>query len=188
MARTVLDRSDAVLALAGVFRKRGFEGGSLSVIQQETGIGRGSLYHFFPAGKTDMARAVLAQVNDWFEEKIFEPLRTATNPRQAIENMSREVADYFISRERVCLFAAITLGEEQETFAKAVKAYFTDWVEALTGVLKIAGLSPQEAADLALDTVATIQGGLILARAYDDDATLIGVVDRTKMRLLTLVH
>ncbi|OZS41295.1 TetR family transcriptional regulator, partial [Photobacterium sanguinicancri] len=91
MARTVLDRSDAVLALAGVFRKRGFEGGSLSVIQQETGIGRGSLYHFFPDGKTDMARAVLDQVNDWFEEKIFEPLRTATDPHQAIADMSREV-------------------------------------------------------------------------------------------------
>ena len=44
MARTVLDRSDAVRALAGVFRKRGFEAGSLSVIQQETGLGRGSLY------------------------------------------------------------------------------------------------------------------------------------------------
>ena len=31
-------------------------------IQQETGVGRGSLYHFFPEGKTDMARAVLDQV------------------------------------------------------------------------------------------------------------------------------
>lgn len=184
MARTVLDRSDAVLALAGVFRKRGFEGGSLSVIQQETGIGRGSLYHFFPEGKTDMARAVLDQVNDWFEEKIFAPLRTATDPRQAIADMSREVAEYFLSRERVCLFAAITLGEEQETFAKSVKAYFTDWVDALTGVLKIAGHSPQDAADRALDAVAVIQGGLILARAYGDDATFLGIVDRTEKQLL----
>ncbi|WP_156516114.1 TetR/AcrR family transcriptional regulator, partial [Rhodococcus sp. EPR-147] len=75
MARTVLERSDAVRALADVFRKRGFESGSLSVIQQETGLGRGSLYHFFPAGKTDMARAVLEQVGKWFEEQIFVPLR-----------------------------------------------------------------------------------------------------------------
>lgn len=188
MARTVLDRSDVVLALAGVFRRRGFEGGSLSVIQQETGVGRGSLYHFFPAGKTDMARAVLDQVNEWFEEKIFGPLRTASDPRAAIEDMSREVAAYFLSRERVCLFAAITLGEEQETFATAVKAYFTDWVDALAGVLRGAGLPPQEAADRALDAVAAIQGGLILARAYGDDATFLGIVERTEKSLLALAR
>jgi len=188
MARTVLDRSDVVLALAGVFRKRGFEGGSLSFIQQETGVGRGSLYHFFPEGKTDMARAVLDQVSDWFEEKIFVPLRTATDPQQAIADMSREVAGYFISRERVCLFAAMTLGEEQETFAKSVRTYFTDWVDALAGVLRAAGLSSQESADRALDAVAAIQGGLILARAYDDDQTFLGIVDRTEKNLLAVIH
>ncbi len=188
MARTVLDRSDVVLALAGVFRKRGFEGGSLSVIQQETGVGRGSLYHFFPEGKTDMARAVLEQVGEWFEERIFHPLRTTTDARKAIEDMAREVAEYFISRERVCLFAAITLGEEQETFAGAVRSYFTDWVDALAHALRTGGLAAQDARDRALDAVATIQGGLILARAYGDDATFLGVVGRTEQHLLTAIR
>lgn len=188
MARTVLDRSDVVLALAGVFRKRGFEGGSLSVIQQETGVGRGSLYHFFPNGKTDMAAAVLEQVSDWFEERIYTPLRTAKNATEAIESMSQEVGEYFISRERVCLFAAITMGEEQEAFAGPTRKYFTDWVDALAGALRIGGLSSEDAADRALDAVATIQGALILARAYGDDATLLGIVDRTKRNLLASVR
>lgn len=184
MARTLLERSDAVRALAGVFRRRGFEGSSLSVIQQETGIGRGSLYHFFPEGKADMARAVLDEVGEWFEERIFAPLRAATDPAQAITSMSREVAEYFISRERVCLFAAITLGEEQEAFAAAVRAYFTDWVDALSEALRAGGLSAQQAADRAVDSVAAIQGGLILARAYADDAIFLGIVTRTEQRLL----
>jgi AcrR family transcriptional regulator len=188
MARTVLDRSDVVLALAGVFRKRGFEGGSLSYIQQETGVGRGSLYHFFPEGKTDMARAVLDQVGEWFEERIFLPLRTATDPRQAIADTSREVAEYFISRERVCLFAAITLGEEQETFAQSVRTYFTDWVDALTAALATAGLTPRVAHDRALDAVAAIQGGLVLARAYGDDQTFLGIVDRVEKGLLDAIR
>ncbi|GLY15770.1 TetR/AcrR family transcriptional regulator [Kineosporia rhizophila] len=184
MARTVLDRSDAVRALAGVFRKRGFESASLSVIQREAGLGRGSLYHFFPDGKTDMARAVLEQVGEWFEEQIFTPLRTAHDVPQAIEAMSREVADYFTSRESVCLFAAMTLGQEQDTFAEAVRAYFTDWVDALAQALRTGGLPAQEAADRALDAVAAIQGGLILARAYGDNATFLGIVARTEQHLL----
>ncbi|MET4050444.1 MULTISPECIES: TetR/AcrR family transcriptional regulator [unclassified Rhodococcus (in: high G+C Gram-positive bacteria)] len=184
MARTVLERSDAVRALANVFRKRGFESSSLSVIQQETGLGRGSLYHFFPAGKTDMARAVLDQVGEWFEEQVFAPLRTSENATNAVEAMSREVADYFMSRESVCLFAAITLGQEKETFTEAVRSYFTDWVDALAEALQRGGLSNQEAADRALDAVAAIQGGLILARAYGDCATFLRIIDRTKQHLL----
>jgi len=188
MARTVLDRSDVVLALAGVFRKRGFDGGSLSVIQRDTGVGRGSLYHFFPNGKADMAAAVLDEVSDWFEEHVYAPLRSAGNAAQAIEAMSHEVAEYFLSRERVCLFAAITMGEEQEAFAGPVRKYFTDWVEALANALRAGGLPPAEATDRALDAVATIQGGLILARAYGDDATLLGIVDRTERSLLAAVR
>ncbi|MCZ4521631.1 TetR/AcrR family transcriptional regulator [Rhodococcus ruber] len=184
MARTVLERSDAVRALADVFRKRGFEGGSLSVIQQETGLGRGSLYHFFPEGKTDMARAVLDQVAEWFEEQVFEPLRTTENATNAVEAMSRKVADYFMSRESVCLFAAITLGQEKETFADAVRGYFTDWVDALADVLQRGGLSTQEATDRALDAVAAIQGGLILARAFGDDSIILRIIDRTQQHLL----
>lgn len=184
MPRTLLDRSDAVRALAGVFRRRGFESSSLSIIQQETGIGRGSLYHFFPEGKADMARAVLDQVGEWFDERIFAPLRTAPDARQAIVDTLREVAEYFISRERVCLFAAITLGEEQETFAAAMRSYFTDWVDALTEALTTAGVAPQVAHDRAIDAVAAIQGGLVLARAYGDDSTFLGIVGRTEEHLL----
>lgn len=184
MARTVLDRSDAVRALAGVFRRRGFESGSLSVIQQETGIGRGSLYHFFPEGKTDMTRAVLEQVREWFDERIFTPLRSSDDAIDAVTAMSREVADYFVSCERVCLYAAMTLGEEQATFAESVRAYFTDWVDALAQALRTGGLATEQATALALDAVATIQGGLILARAYGSDETLLNIVTRTEKRLL----
>jgi len=187
MARTVLDRSDVVLALAGVFRRRGFEGGSLSVIQQETGVGRGSLYHFFPQGKTDMARAVLEQVGDWFEERVFAPLRAVDDPRPALEAMAREVAAYFTSRERICLFAAMAMAEERETFAAAIRTYFADWVDALAGALRTGGLTDRAATDLALDAVAAMQGGLILARAYDDDETFLGIVDRTRARLADAV-
>jgi AcrR family transcriptional regulator len=185
MPRTVLDRSDAVVALAGVFRRRGFESGSLSVIQQETGIGRGSLYHFFPDGKTDMARAVLAQVRAWFDGQVFEPLRTAADAAHAVTSMSRVVEEYFASRERVCLFAAMTLGEEQETFAAEVRAYFADWVGVLAETLERGGVAKLEAAGLAVDAVAAIQGGLIISRAFDDDAVFSGIVARVNERLLS---
>ena len=47
-------------ALGEVFRAHGYEGASLTLITQATGLGKGSLYNFFPDGKEQMAAEVLA--------------------------------------------------------------------------------------------------------------------------------
>src|SRR5690348_16932169 len=51
MARVVAERSDVIPQLGELFRKHGFVGTSLSLITAHTGLGKGSLYHFFPGGK-----------------------------------------------------------------------------------------------------------------------------------------
>lgn len=183
MARTVLERPDAVRALAEVFRRHGFESASLSVIQQESGIGRGSLYHFFPAGKADMARAVLDEVRKWFDEQVFGPLGTVADPAEAVATTTRAVEEYFRSRERVCLFAVMTLGAERGTFTAEVRGYFADWVQALAGTLRRGGVAGPAADEAALDAVAAVQGALVVGRALDDDAVVAGVLTRTERRL-----
>jgi TetR/AcrR family transcriptional repressor of lmrAB and yxaGH operons len=51
MARKVADRGDVIAALAKTFHEHGYAGASLSEITARTGLGRDSLYHFFPDGK-----------------------------------------------------------------------------------------------------------------------------------------
>ena len=51
MPKIIAERNDAIPALGEVFRELGFEGASLSEITNRTGLGKGSLYHFFPARK-----------------------------------------------------------------------------------------------------------------------------------------
>ena len=69
--RIVTERADAIPALAEAFRQHGFEGASLAVITKATGLGKGSLYNFFPGGKDEMMAAVLADVDRWFEAAVF---------------------------------------------------------------------------------------------------------------------
>ena len=95
MPRVVKERSDVVPALAEVFREHGFEGASLSIIEERTGVGKGSLYHFFPGGKEEMATTVLAEIDEWFNANVFRPLKEQTDPHQAIEDMLRAVDAYF---------------------------------------------------------------------------------------------
>lgn len=165
MARTVAERPDAVLALANTFRLHGYEGASLSVISAETGLGKGSLYNFFPGGKDEMARAVLDEVSTWFRTRVYGPLRAPGDPSEQIAAMFEVTASYFESREWVCLFGAFALGQERERFATAIRDYFIEWIAALENALERAGRGPQRSHDLAIDTVSGIQGALIISRA-----------------------
>jgi AcrR family transcriptional regulator len=167
VARTVYEKADVVPMLAEVFREFGFEGASLGRITARTGLGKGSLYHFFPGGKEEMAREILNHVDRWFVENIFQKLEREA-PREAIEAMWQAVAGYFESGRRICLVGAFALDETREPFAAQIKAYFIRWIEALRGALARGGVESREAGILAELAVGGVQGALVLARATND--------------------
>lgn len=183
MPAPVAARADIVPALAEVFREHGFEGASLTLIGERTGLGKGSLYHFFPGGKEEMAAAVLAEIGAWFAARVFAPLRGEGDPRRAVETMLDAVADYFRSGRRVCLVGAFALGDARDRFAAPVRAYFADWTDALAAALARGGRDAGEAAALAEEAVAAIQGALVLSRALDDPAAFTRALGRVRGRL-----
>ena len=153
--------------LAETFREHGYEGASLSLIGRATGLGKGSLYHFFPGGKAEMAEAVLAEIESWFEAQVFRPLRQSEDAAGAVAAMFESVTAYFRSGRRVCLVGALSLSDARDRFAEALRRYFALWVEALAAALARAGHPPDAAGALAEEIVGGIQGALVLARALD---------------------
>lgn len=182
MPRTVRERSDVLPLLAEVFREHGFAGASLAVISARTGLGKGSLYHFFPGGKEEMAASVLDEIEGWFEAHVFRPLREDPDPRAAIGAMFRTTDAYFRSGRRLCLVGVLALGDG-DRFAERINAYFAAWRDALADALRRAGTEARLAGDLAEEVVAAIQGGLVAARALRDPAVFGRTLDRLEARL-----
>lgn len=182
-ARKTIDRGAALPLLAEVFRSHGFEGASLSLISERTGLGKGSLYNFFPGGKEEMAGAVLADIDGWFETNIFAPLRSGPDPRMAIADTLTAVESYFHSGRRVCLVGALALGDSRDRFAGAVRNYFVAWTEALASALARTGMPAAEANAIAEDAVSIVQGALVLARALDTPAVFDRALKRLRNRL-----
>lgn len=187
MPRLVTERADVLPLLAEVFREHGYEGASLQLISQATGLGKGSLYHFFPGGKAEMAAAVLAEIDDWFERELYAPLRaTAADDESvaaAIDAMFAAVDGYFRGGGRVCLVGALALGAARDRFGTAIASYFARWVAALADALQRAGCDATTAAALAEATVAGIQGALVLTRALDDPAVFRRTLQALRERL-----
>jgi len=168
MAKTVAERSDVLPALVETFRSHGFEGASLGRITEATRLGKGSLYHFFPGGKDEMAAAVMAEIDGWFQQQVYRPLREEADGRGAIARMFERTEQYFHSGRRACLFGLFALGSERERFPGPVRSYFVDWVDALAAALVRCGRPRAAAKAAAEQVVGGIQGALVLARALDD--------------------
>jgi AcrR family transcriptional regulator len=100
MAKRIAERADLLPPLAELFREYGFEAASLALIGERTGLGKGSLYHFFPRGKEEMANAVLDEIDGWFEREVFKPLREEADPQRAVAEMLASVDAYFRSGRR----------------------------------------------------------------------------------------
>ncbi len=179
MPKISTERADALPALAEVFREHGYEGASLFLLGKATGLGKGSLYHFFPNGKEEMLAAVLGEVDSWFVANVFAPLCGKQDPARAIGAMFDRVDEYFHSGRRVCLVGVLALGDVRDRFADPVHSYFARWAAALTEALTEAGQSSTDAAALAEEVVAGIQGAIVLARALDDP----GVFGRAMAKL-----
>jgi len=177
------ERGDVVPLLAEVFRTYGYEGASLARISEGTGLGKGSIYNFFPGGKDEMAEAVLANIDGWFRDQVFQPLRGCADAAQGVADMITAVGRYFLSGRKVCLVGVFALGHERDRFAVRVQAYFAEWVDALAAALERGGRTAQDARALAEDAVGGIQGALVLARAADEPALFMRALDRMRLRL-----
>ncbi|WP_454848732.1 TetR/AcrR family transcriptional regulator [Rhizobium binxianense] len=185
--KTVHERADVVPLLAEIFRELGYEGTTLSRITERTSLGKGSLYHFFPGGKEEMAAAVLAEIDAWFEAEIYAPLR-ADDPQEAIAAMWENVDRYFRSGRRICLVGAFALDETRERFAAVIRDYFVRWIEALAAALARAGVAEGEARAAAEEAVFGIQGALVLSRALGDEAVFRRGLARLAERLAEAVR
>ncbi len=178
MARSVAEKADLLPALGECFREHGYEGASLARICAATGLGKGSLYHFFPGGKDEMLAAVLADIDGWFEREIFTPLR-ADAPGGALA-MIDAVDGYFRSGGRVCLVGILALTDARDRFSSAVSGYFERWIAALAAALGSAADPRAEAEEI----VAFIQGAILLSRALNDSGVFVRAMDQLRRRLM----
>ncbi|KQP79185.1 TetR/AcrR family transcriptional regulator [Methylobacterium sp. Leaf117] len=177
-------REAAIPVLAEVFREHGYAGASLALLGARTGLGKGSLYHAFPSGKAEMAEAVLDAIEAWFETRLYAPLRDESDPEAAIRRMLSETEAYFRSGGRACLVGAFALTEGRDRFGDRIRRYFAVWCDSLAAALRRSGFTDAAAKGLAEETVAAIQGGLVLARALDDPGAFGRTLERLRPRLI----
>lgn len=166
MRKQNTSKAEILPVLTEVFREYGYNACSLSVISKHTGLGKSSLYHFFPNGKTEMLTVVLEHIEQWFEENVFIPLEHCPKPHEGINQMIDNCSDYFHSGQRACLLGALSLNTCDDAFKHASNHYFLRWHEAiLTALSKCTCTAPKGISESILSE---IQGAIILTKSLND--------------------
>lgn len=166
----MLDTRDRLMtATAELFRRQGYNGTSLKQVTEAAGAPIGSLYHFFPGGKDDLAEAVIGSSGQAYQE-LFELIADAA------PSMVTAVTDFFdaaavVLEETGYLDAcpigtvALEVASTNDRLRAATHVVFEGWVGAVASRLVAVGLAADQARELATTLVAAVEGGFMLSRA-----------------------
>lgn len=160
-------RERIVLASAELFRRQGYAGTGLKQIVGEAGAPFGSVYHFFPGGKEQLADEVLRTGGAFFlalYEAIVPPAETLNAGIEAFfagAGLTLEATDY----ADACPIATVAgeIASTHETLRVATADVFESWLDALARDLGTAGAEEPRA--LALSLLALLEGAFLLCRA-----------------------
>lgn len=166
MARPVSIEDDALLArLSRTFREVGYEGASVAVLADATGLRKASLYHRFPGGKAQMAQDVLRAAELWLKEHVIAPLEAADRTDGVIVAVAQALEEFY-DRGRLSCLVNVLSSDFGRTgpFTAQVRRLAEGLISAMSQALQGAGMAPSEADLKAEQLLCELQGSLILAR------------------------
>lgn len=180
----LLSREEVIDRLMLVVRRRGYDGASLAELSKATGLGKSSLYHYFPDGKDDMVRAALKRLDGQLHQAVFLPLRGEGTPRRRLDAMVATLDAFYRGGREACLLANLVVGATRKRFHRALAAIFGAWIDAIATPLVESGLPRAQARQRAEDAVMRIEGALVLAGALDDAGLFTRALRRLPSELL----
>lgn len=172
------------LELARIFRRWGYDGASLSRLSQGTGLGRASLYHHFPGGKTEIAEAAYARISATFTAEVLAKLAGKGTPAERILQMTDAMDAFYEGGRAACFIDIFAIGGAAEVFSGQLCGAVDYWIAAIARTLEEAGQSAEIAQARAERAVIEIEGALVLARATGRREVFARVIEALPGRLL----
>ena len=184
MPAPLIPRDEVIDRLFEVFQRLGYDGASLAELSRGTGLGKSSLYHYFPNGKEEMALAVLRRVHAWIEENAITPLQGRGSPKERLERMLRALDSLYAGGKNPCVLGNLVVGAARHLYQRQLRSTFSAWVEGLEQLGLEAGLSRRTARERAEDLVLQIEGALVLSGGLDDPTPFRRVLRKTSKEFL----
>ncbi|KZS68901.1 TetR family transcriptional regulator [Mycobacterium kansasii] len=166
-------RERMVVSAALLIRERGARATAISDVLRHSGAPRGSAYHYFPGGRTQL----LCEAVDYAGEHVAAII---TEPRGSLDLLDTLISWY---REQLlasdfragCPIAAVAVeagegadGERMASVIEHAAAVFDRWSDLVAQRFVSDGIPAARATELAMLAVSALEGALLLARVRRD--------------------
>lgn len=180
-------RTRLITATNELFRRHGYNGTGLKDVTTTAEATTGSLYHFFPGGKADLAAAVLIETGLVYQQ-LFEAIAAdAATPAHAVRDFFDGAADVLEATDYIDVCPIGTVAREvastDDALRSAADQAFAGWINSLTHQLEQHGCDESTAHTTAITVIAALEGGFVLTRARRD-ADLLRAIGRDMERFV----
>ncbi len=175
MTEDMPTRQKLVTTAARLFRQQGYHATGVSGILTAAGVPKGSLYHHFPDGKADLARAAADLTADEVSRIITDSFAEAADWQGGATTFCHKMAKLFdlLDSADACPISAMMFdGPEADSFRSHAAAAFARIIAAAAGQGQRLGLSAGQATEQAETLLMALQGGWTLARMRRDSGVL----------------
>ena len=175
MARST--REAILTAAAELMRHKGYAAVGMKDIVAASGAPIGSLYHHFPGGKVQIARAALINAGAAYALLIPAVVDGHTDLGEALDAVFGQAAEDMAGTgfANMCPVAsvAVEVAETVEQLRLATAEVFTDWLDGGTAYFGQRGLPDATAREVTVALVGALEGAFVLARTLRSTEPLI---------------
>lgn len=165
-------RERMVVSAALLIRERGARATAISDVLEHSGAPRGSAYHYFPGGRTQL----LCEAVDFAGEHVAALIAGADDGLQLIDTLidkyRRQLLDTDFRAGCPIVAVSVEAGEQDaERMGPVVEraaAAFDRWTDLIAARLIADGIPRERAGDLALLATTALEGAIVLARVRRD--------------------
>jgi TetR/AcrR family transcriptional regulator, lmrAB and yxaGH operons repressor len=170
-----------------LMEKQGYHGTGLNEIVKKSGAPKGSLYHYFPEGKEQIAAEAVLQSGQSTAERIRAGLAVSGSAPKAVHDFILLVAEN-VERSGFAAGSPLTAvametATQSERINLACRKSYGMLQDAFKEKLLESGFSKTRAEELGAFITASIEGGIILSRALHNADPLRLVARQLKMLL-----
>ncbi|GHF97693.1 MULTISPECIES: TetR/AcrR family transcriptional regulator [Amycolatopsis] len=179
MVRRTDTRQRMLDTAADLFQTQGYHATGLTQLTTAGGAPKGSLYFHFPGGKEQLAAEAVQLSSERTGALLAAILDDAPDPATGVDRAVDALAGFLTGSDfqRGCPLATVALDAAgaSEPIRAACADGYASWHGVLSGYFAAQGLSAERADELATVVLASIEGGLLLARTRRDLAPLRAV-------------
>lgn len=170
-------RTRIISATNELFRRHGYNGTGLAAIGRLANATTGSIYHFFPGGKSELARAVVIETGSAYGELFaLVSLENPNNPAEGVRAFFNGAADVLAEDGYIdpCPIGTVAreVASSDEELRQATAIVFSSWAELLARQIAGAENPGPKAVEVANAVLGMLEGGFIIARARQDSQIL----------------